>query len=70
MAKRRVTPGCLVRSTLAVFGVVFVPMAIWFAHRRHWLEALVLAIVSVLFLRWAFDRSEDSLLTAIDDLDV
>jgi len=58
-----------VRSALAVFGVVFIPTAIWFFHRRHWAEAVVLTGVSILFLRWSFDRSDESLLTAIDDLD-
>jgi len=66
----KVTPGCLVRSSLAVFGVIFVPIAIMFVVRGHWLEAFVLAVISVLLLRWAFDRREESWLKSIDDLEV
>ena len=64
-----VKPGCLVRSSLAVFGVLFFPMALWFAFRRLWLEAFVLGVISILFMRLAFDRSDDSWLSAVDDLE-
>lgn len=62
-------PGCIVRSSLAVFGVLFFPIALWFAFRRLWLEAFVLGVISILFMRLAFDKSEDSWISAVDDLD-
>ncbi|HVX38686.1 MAG TPA: hypothetical protein VHB25_03850 [Gemmatimonadaceae bacterium] len=64
-------PGCVIRSALVMFAVLFLPMAIWFAYanwRRYWGESLVLISVSILFLRWAFSRDEHSLLAAIDEL--
>ncbi len=54
-----------------MFAILFVPMAIWFAYanwRRYWGESLVLMAVSILFLRWAFSRGEDSWLSSIDEI--
>ena len=65
---RRFNPGCLLRSALAVFGVIFLPFTIWFLVHGRWAQGIVLLAVSVFFLRMAFDRSEDSWITAVDDL--
>lgn len=54
-----------------MFAVLFLPLAIWFAYanfRRYWGESLVLISVSLLFLRLAFSRDDDSWLAAIDEL--
>ncbi|HXT16101.1 MAG TPA: hypothetical protein VN706_10765 [Gemmatimonadaceae bacterium] len=64
-------PGCMVRSALIVFALLFLPMAILFAYRdlRHyWLESLVLIFVSIAFLRAGLDRRDESWLAAIDEL--
>lgn len=56
----RLRPGCLVRSTLALFGVLFLPLAIWFAHsnwRRYWFHSAGLALVGAVFLWLALGRS-------------
>jgi hypothetical protein len=76
MSDRRFSPGCLLRSTLAICGVVFLPIAVWFfhnwsVHRDQWRQAaqgVVLIVVSVVFLRLAFTRKEDSWMSAVDDL--
>ena len=72
----RFKPGCLLRSTLAICGVVFLPISVWFLHnwfrhRDQWgqgLRGIVLIIVSIAFLRVAFTRKEDSWISAVDDL--
>ena len=64
-------PGCIVRSALAIFGLLFLPMAVIFLYRdwsHRWPESLVLIFISVVFLRAAFNRSEESWLSAIDEL--
>jgi len=57
------------RSTLAACGVIFLPIAVWFFYRRVWVQAIVLVVMSVVFLRLAFTRDEDSWMSAVDDLD-
>lgn len=67
----RFRPGCIVRSTLAIAGVLFLPLSIWFAHAswsRFWPRATGLFIFSLLFLWLALDRRADGPLAAIDDL--
>lgn len=63
-------PGCLVRSTLALLGVLFVPLAIWFAvgkgRERHWLEVGGLLVAAVICFVLAFRRSE--WMDALDDI--
>lgn len=72
MARRQLPrPGCVIRSALVIFALLFLPMAIWFAYaswRTYWGESLVLMSISILFLRLAFARGEDSFLAAIDEL--
>jgi hypothetical protein len=76
MADRRFKPGCLLRSTLAICGVVFLPIAVWFfhnwfVHRDQWRQAIqgiVLVVVSIAFLYLAFSRKENSWISAVDDL--
>ncbi len=65
-------PGRVLRAALVSFGLMFLPLAIWFAYanfHRYWLNALALFVVAVAFLRWGFSRDEDSWVSAIDDLD-
>jgi hypothetical protein len=64
-------PGCMVRSALIVFAMLFLPMAVLFLYRdwrRYWFESLMLIFVAVVFLVAGFNRSDDSWLSAIDDL--
>ena len=64
-------PGCLLRSALVLFGVLFLPMAVWFAYaswHRYWLDSLALLIIGVVFLRLGLSRDEDSWMSTIDDL--
>lgn len=71
MAKS-VRPGCLVRSALVSFGLVFLPMALWFAfakEHRYFGRAIGLLIASVVFLWLGLSRREDSWITMIDELD-
>lgn len=64
-------PGCVLRSALVSFGLLFLPMACWFAYsnfHRYWIDALALFVISVVFLRWGLTRDEDSWMSVIDDL--
>jgi hypothetical protein len=64
-------PGCIVRGALVTFGVLFLPMGLWFAWRdigRYWGEALALLVVGGVFLRIGISRDEDSWIAAIDEL--
>lgn len=64
--------GCLLRATLVTFGVLFLPMAAWFAHRgvaRYWLESLALLMIGLLFLRLGLSKKDNSWLSLIDDLE-
>ena len=66
-------PGCVLRSALVTFGIVFLPTAIWFAHtswHRYWGRSLTLLVVSAAFLWLGLSRREDSWLSAIDELSV
>lgn len=65
-------PGCLVRSTLAVLGIAFLPLGVWFVYanwRLYWAQSLVLLSVGLIFLRFATTREEGSWITMLDDLD-
>jgi hypothetical protein len=65
-----IQPSRLVRAALAVFGVIFLPVAIGFLvidARRNWLSAAAMFLVSGVFLFLAFDRRDNSLLSALDD---
>ena len=65
------TPGCLLRSTLATFGLIFLPYAVWFLYRdwtHNLVRSLVLIAVSAWFLVLAFRRTEHSFMSTIDDL--
>lgn len=67
----RFRPGCLVRSTIAFLGVFFLPFSIWSAWidvRHNWPSAIGLFLVSLLCLWAAFDKSEGSPLSDLDDL--
>lgn len=65
-------PGCVLRGSLVVFGLLFLPMAILFAYKswsRYWGRALVLCLVSIVFLWLGLSRNEHSWVTMVDDLD-
>jgi len=69
---RTSSTGCLLRATLVMFGLLFLPMAVWFAHRgfsRYWLEASALAIIGLMFLRLGLSKKDNSWLSLIDDLE-
>jgi hypothetical protein len=64
-------PGCVLRSALVLFGVLFLPMAAWFAYvnwHRYWRDSLALLIIGIVFLRLGLSRNEDSWISTIDDL--
>jgi hypothetical protein len=64
-------PGCVLRAALVTFGLLFLPMSIWFAYaniRRNWPNALALLAISLIFLKWGVARDADSWMSAIDDL--
>ena len=65
-------PGCLLRSALVTFGLLFLPMALVFAYKsgeRYWARSIVLLVVAVAFLWLGLSRNENSWVTMIDDLD-
>ena len=65
-------PGCMLRSALVAFGLLFLPMAVLFAYKsweRYWLRSIVLLVVSVVFLWLGLSRNENSWVAMIDDLD-
>lgn len=64
--------GCLLRATLVTFGLLFLPMSAWFAHRgfsRYWLESIALLLIGLMFLRLGLSRRENSWIALIDDLE-
>jgi len=64
-------PGCVLRSALVIFGLLFLPLSIWFGYanfHRNWLNALCLFFIAVVFLRWGLSRNPDSWISTIDDL--
>lgn len=64
-------PGCIVRSSLALFGIMFLPLTVWFGFgRRHhyWNESIGLFVAAAFFLYLAVKR-DSALLAAIDDLE-
>lgn len=64
-------PGCVLRSALVGLGLLFLPLAVWFAYaswRRYWGQSLVLFGIAVWFLKIGLSRNEDSWISTIDDL--
>jgi hypothetical protein len=61
-------PGCVLRSALVTFGVLFLPAAVWFAWHGYWGRSLTLLAVSAAFLWLGLSRREDSWISAIDAL--
>jgi hypothetical protein len=65
-------PGCVLRTALVSFGLMFLPMAILFAYKnwsRYWGRVVVLGAVSIAFLWLGLSRNERSWVTMVDDLD-
>ena len=61
-------PGCLVRSTLSLLGVLFVPLGIWFLRddkHRYWTQSVALFVGAVVCFYFAFRR--DTWLTEVLD---
>lgn len=64
-------PGCLVRSSLSLLGVLFVPLAIWFLRdgkHRYWTQSVALFVGALVCFYFAF-RRDTWLMTALDGLD-
>jgi hypothetical protein len=64
-------PGCLVRSTLSLLGVLFVPLGIWFLRdekHRYWTQSIALFIGALVCFYLAF-RRDSWLNVALDALD-
>ena len=64
-------PGCLVRSALALLGVLFVPLGIWFlrdGRQRYVTQSVALFIGALLCFYFAF-RRDSWLMRALDGLD-
>jgi len=64
-------PGCLVRSSLAFLGVMFMPLSIWFlrdARHRYWSQSVALFVGALVCFYFAF-RRDTWLMTALDGLD-
>jgi hypothetical protein len=69
---RTSSTGCLLRATLVLFGLLFLPMAFWFAHRgfsRYWLQTSALLVIGIVFLRLGLSKKDNSWLSLIDDLE-
>ena len=62
-------PGLVVRGALVTFGAIFAPLAVWFAWRHFWIDAVILAVIAIAFLRTGLSRNDSSWIAAIDDLD-
>jgi membrane-bound metal-dependent hydrolase YbcI (DUF457 family) len=64
-------PGCLVRSTLSLLGVLFVPLGIWFLRdekHRYWTQSIALFVGALVCFYLAF-RRDSWLNAALDALD-
>ena len=64
-------PGCLVRSTLSLLGVLFVPLGIWFLRddkHRYWTQSVALFVGAVLCFYFAF-RRDTWLMEVLDGLE-
>lgn len=64
-------PGCLVRSTLALLGVLFAPLGIWFLRddkHRYVTQSIALFIGAAFCFYFAF-RRDSWLMTALDGLE-
>lgn len=64
-------PGCVLRSALISFGLLFLPLSIWFVYRdwqRYWGKSVALLLASAVFLWFGLSRRDDSWVSRIDDL--
>jgi hypothetical protein len=65
-----VRPGCVVRTTLVVFGIIFLPMAIWFFWKMYWGSGIAVGVLSAISLKLGLARDADSWMSMIDELGV
>lgn len=66
----RYTHERIVRGSLTLLAVLFLPIAAWFARsslRKYWVSVLALVAVSAFFFWLAADRRPDSWLASIDE---
>jgi hypothetical protein len=66
-----IRPSRLVRGLLAGFGVLFLPLGIWFirdARHRYLTESIALIVIGVLGIYFGFRRNT-SLMEALEGLD-
>jgi hypothetical protein len=63
-----VRPGCVLRTTLVVLGIIFLPMGIWFFWKTYWVSAIAVLVLSALSLRLGLTRDPDSWMSMIDEL--
>ena len=64
-------PGCVLRSALVSFGLLFLPLSIWFVYRdwqRYWGKCVALLLASAVFLWLGLSRRDDSWVSRIGDL--
>jgi hypothetical protein len=63
-----VRPGCVLRTTLVVLGIIFLPMGIWFFWKTYWVSGIAVLVLSALSLKLGLTRDPDSLMSMIDEL--
>jgi hypothetical protein len=63
-----VRPGCVLRTILVVFGIIFLPMAIWFFWKMYWGSGIAVFVLSAISLKLGLTRDADSWMSMIDEL--
>lgn len=66
-----IRPGRLVRATLTLFGVLFLPLGIWFARdprHRYLTESIALLIMAAVCFYYGF-RRDTKLMELLEGLD-
>jgi len=66
-----IRPGRLVRATLTLLGVLFLPLGIWFARdpkHRYLTESIALIVIAVVCFYYGF-RRDTKLMELLEGLD-
>lgn len=66
-----IRPGRLVRATLTLLGVLFLPLGIWFARdprHRYLTESIALILIAVVCFYYGF-RRDTKLMELLEGLD-